>query len=397
MRDEHDHARVCMLADSFYPIVGGGESHSKLLSEYLCKVGTEVLVITQLRVATSPKFESVNNVPIYRVAPRGRNRMGKYLMMLPAMLKLIQLRNHFDCIYVCGLRTLGAVAVVYGKIFGKTVVLRSESCDEFLAAAMQAGAGPAAVRCAVRFYVSLRNRVLKSADAFVAISQAVHDEYLEAGIDPKKVQIIFNGIDLDLFQPGDKNAERRRLGLPLDRKIFTYTGKLNRGKGLESLLRAWRSLAAERDDVYLVLVGGGGFQYMDMESELKAFSAENGLDRTVLFTGYTRDVASYLKASDFFVIASESEALCISLIEAMSCGLPSIAAATGGIVDYVEDGDNGRLVPVGDEAALLDAMRSFASEAQNLSAMGDKAQQTATAKFGILSIAKQHQDLFDSL
>jgi glycosyltransferase involved in cell wall biosynthesis len=136
---------------------------------------------------------------------------------------------------------------------------------------------------------------------------------------------------------------------------------------------------------------------MDCENELKEFVAQNSLEQTVLFTGYTRDVVSYLAASDFFVIASESEALCISLIEAMSCRLPSIATATGGIVDYLKDGENGILIPVNDEAGLLNAMRYFVNHEKKLLGMAERARQTVTEKFGILSIAEQHQVLFDSL
>jgi glycosyltransferase involved in cell wall biosynthesis len=136
---------------------------------------------------------------------------------------------------------------------------------------------------------------------------------------------------------------------------------------------------------------------MSCERELREFVKQNYLEETVLFTGYTQDVVSYLTAADFFVIASESESLCLSLIEAMSCRLPSIATATGGIVDYLKDGDNGLLIPVGDETALLNAMSYLVENEHTLGGMADTARQTVAERFGILSIANQHQTLFNSL
>jgi glycosyltransferase involved in cell wall biosynthesis len=360
-------------------------------------MGTDTIVITRHRINTSPKFENLDGISIYRIWPSGLDRLGKYFMMIPAFIKLIILTRRFDCIYVCGIRTLGIIAVVYGKIFHKPVVLRSESLGEFAAPDILTASTNWVVGAPLRFYVAIRNGILKNADRFIAICQEVADEYKSGGIVDEKVEIVYNGIDVETFKPRDKQELRGTLGLPEARKVFTYTGKLNKGKGLEMLLRVWEKFSAEHSNVFLVLVGGGGFQFLNCEVELREFVKTHNLEDSVLFTGYTEDVVSYLCASDFFVLPSDSEAHSISILEAMACGLPTIATETGGVNDYMEHGKNGFMIPIGDEAALLDVMRSLIAAAFDVDLVSQNARRCVVENFSISTIAQQHQDLFNSL
>ena len=95
--------------------------------------------------------------------------------------------------------------------------------------------------------------------------------------------------------------------------------------------------------------------------------------------------------------ASENEALGLALIEAMACGLPSLASATGGILDIIEDGKNGRLLPVGDEAAWARAMVELLESPADRRAWAAAGIQTAQEKFSMKSAATAHEQLFRSL
>ncbi len=162
------------------------------------------------------------------------------------------------------------------------------------------------------------------------------------------------------FRPADAEQRRQRrqeLGLP-DKATFLYLGKLNKGKGLEMLMRAWKELSAERKDCHLVLVGGGGGQFR-LRRGLRSFVEQSRLQDRVTFTGFQTDVHKYLQAADYFVFPSENEALGIALLEAMACELPAIASNVGGIPEIVTDGVDGRLLPVNNEQAWLNGMRDF--------------------------------------
>jgi len=393
-------ARVCLLIDSFYPVVGGGESHARILSKYLTKLGTPVLVVTQYRLREHVKNENLDGYPVYRVGFPEYSRFGKYLMIPACIMKLFGLRNNFDCIYVCGLRTLGLPAVVFGKLFKKIVVLRAESCGEMLAPDFQSKSR--FITALLRMFVDIRNSVLKNADSYLAISSVIEEEYIQTNISKGKIIKIPNGIDLNEFfavQEQSKNLIRMTHNLPDNKFLFVYTGKLNRGKGLELLLRSFYQLNKAHPDTHLVLVGAGTNQYLSCETELRKYVEDRRLQDKVTFTGNVADVAKYLQACDAFVIASESEALCISLIEAMACGLSSIATRAGGIPDVINNPDLGFLFEINNQHELVSHMEYLLDRRnkQKILQMRNLAVQSIRDRFAISVIAERHQQLFNSL
>jgi glycosyltransferase involved in cell wall biosynthesis len=163
------------------------------------------------------------------------------------------------------------------------------------------------------------------------------------------------------------------------------------------LLRTWKSLSDERKDCHLVLVGGGGGQFLSCEIELRAFVLLKSLQDRVTFTGFQTDVHKYLQAADFFVFPSENEALSIALLEALSCELPCLASDISGNRDIVEDRRNGRLLPVNDETAWLNGMREFLGNPAQAIPLGKQGRATVLEQFSIARVAEQHLDLFRSL
>lgn len=387
--------------DSFHPIIGGGESHARLLARKLHSDGARVFVLTRRRPPWASPREIVDGYPVVRVRPRGMPRWGKYLMMLPAARALYRRRHDYDVIYVCGMRTLGIVGAIAGRLLGKACVLRSESCGELLAHDITRHSGPSRippVRALLKALVALRNRVLLRADHFVAISSAIEAEYREAGVLDAMVTRIPNGIDTDEFappSPREKTVLRQEFGLP-DATLVMYTGKLNRGKGLELLLQVWAELVGEHQ-AHLVLVGSGQHQALSVERELRAFVRTHSLEQEIIFTGATDRVADYLKAADLFVMPSESESQCISLIEAMATGLPAVATAVGGIPEYFEDGRHGVLVQPRDGGALGRGLRTLLEEGGTHREWSRAARDSVLGRFRIAGVARRHTQLFEEL
>jgi glycosyltransferase involved in cell wall biosynthesis len=170
--------------------------------------------------------------------------------------------------------------------------------------------------------------LIKSADCFLSISSAITVELLEQGISKEKVVEFGNGVDSEVFRPAsqeDKIRLRHQLGVP-DRFLFAYCGRLAAGKGLETLLEAWRQISPEASNAHLLLVGSGQGYAMSRDDELRAFVTRNHLDDFVTFTGNVSNVQDYLRAADCFVFPTEYEALGNSVIEAISCGLACVAS-----------------------------------------------------------------------
>lgn len=395
--------KVLLLADSYWPVVGGGETHSRMLADCLTRLGAEVVVLTQQRFSDSPSQEQLDGVTVNRVGLAGHKRFGKYLM-IPGMVRwLLKHREEYDVIYVCGLRILGAPAVSVARRLNRKVVLRIESCEEMSGRYIYehlTGIKSVALPLA-RVLVKWRNSVMLKADAFLAISSVVAREYRDCGVPEEKIRMIFNGVELSFYESRltdeEKRVSRTSLGLPVERTLLTYTGKLNKGKGIEYLLQALVELRKTHPHVHVVLVGAGQHMYLSLEDELRAFVESHSLQDLVTFTGYVDNVNDYLQASDIFVMPSEMEALCISLIEALAAGLPSVATAVGGIPDVARNGQEALLVPPRDADALVTAIDQLLTDKPLNQRLANAGRARAHSVFGIDSVAQQHLELFSEL
>jgi glycosyltransferase involved in cell wall biosynthesis len=235
---------------------------------------------------------------------------------------------------------------------------------------------------------------------FLSISSIITKEFRRAGVDPAIIVQIPNAIDLGKFAPAtpeERQAKRQALGIHCSTKCFIYTGRLARGKGLEYLLRVWARLVAQHPHVHLYLVGAGQGYTLSCEDELRAFVDENRLQSSVTFTGNVSDVNQYLQAADFFVLPSQSEAFGLSLVEAMACGLPCITTSVGGIVETIDPGINGILVPYGDEDALLVAMSDLLRNHQAVLHLGIQARKRVCERYDIDCVSTRYLRLLESI
>lgn len=394
--------RVVVLIGSFHPVVGGGETHARLLSAELRRRGIDVSVVTRRRIKTSPAYEVIDDIPVHRVPPSGVPRFGKYLMMLPAFIHLIRTRRDYDLMYVCGLRILGLVGVLAALCAGKRCVLRSESRGELSGAFIWQtidGRTKPGLKALFVLPILLRNYFLKKADAFLSISGVIREEYAACGIAKADIAEIPNGIDASRFAPAaaeERAALRRRLNLP-EVRLFAFSGKLNRGKGLEFIVRVWKDWVGKHPDCKLVLIGSGANQFLSCEEDLRVFVRAHGLESSVLFAGSVSNVNEYLQASDFFLFPSESEALPLALLEALATGLPTLASKIGGISDIVTDGINGRLLPLNDAAAWAHGLTELVERPEAAREMGRRGRETVLARFSLPHIAAEHVKLFRAL
>ncbi len=399
MKTECCQPRVCLLTDSYYPVVGGGEAHARLLCGEFLKLGVPVFVLTGHKVVTSPAWEMVDGVAVHRVPPAGYPRLGKYLMLGSSFWRLIRMRREYDVVYVCGIRTLGLIAVLAARLLGKGCVLRAESRGEVSGGFIwEKTDGRVNLLLKLMFIgpIGVRNFFLKKADAFLSIAGVIRDEYEACRVPARKIVSIPNGIDVMRFcpvPPGAKRELRRKLGLP-EGRLFAYTGKLNRGKGLEFLTRIWKDWSQQHPDCRLLLIGSGAMQFLSCEETLRTFVAENKMESAVIFAGSVSNVQEYLQASDYFLFPSESEALPLALLEALAVGLPTVASDIGGCRDIITDGRNGRLAPPNDEAAWVAGLQELGNDSVMAAEWGRAGREAVVKTFSISHVAGEHLRLF---
>lgn len=190
---------------------------------------------------------------------------------------------------------------------------------------------------------------LEAADRVLTIGAPLREKVIALGLPRGKVSVFSRGVDKSRFAPGDGIAARQRLGLPTDRPIALWVGRMVPVKGLDYLLAAWPSVQRDGPPPLLVLAGDG-----EDRQGLELTAASMG-DR-VRFVGSIAHAAlpEWYRAADCVVLPSRSEGMPNVLLEGLSCGTPFVASDVGAVADLVEPPS--AIVPVGDVAALATAL-----------------------------------------
>ncbi|HEX8968953.1 MAG TPA: glycosyltransferase family 4 protein, partial [Chloroflexota bacterium] len=225
---------------------------------------------------------------------------------------------------------------------------------------------------------------LRAADRVIAVSPHVAQQAVGLGVRPGRISVIRSGVDTDRFQPRERVAARQRLGLLPETGVVLFVGNLEPRKQLDVLLRATASVREQVPDVVLLVVGSGqsaGAQ--DQTARLRRLTSALGLDNVVRFMGRLDDarLLDAYAAADAFALTSTSEAQGIVALEAMACGLPVVATAVGGLLDTIEDGVTGFLVPSGAIDAVADRLVDLLRDGARRQTVGAAARRAVEERF----------------
>ena len=259
----------------------------------------------------------------------------------------------------------------------------------------------------------IERTAFESADAVIAVSAGMRADILRCypAIDPARVHVVHNGIDLERWKPTEDHAALERFGIDPERRSVVFVGRITRQKGLPYLLAAAREL---EPDVQVILCAGAPDTpeiMAEVQEGVRVLQAER--DGVVWIEEMLpqHELAAVLTAGTVFVCPSVYEPLGIVNLEAMACGLPVVGTATGGIPEVVADGLTGRLVPIeqADDGtgAPLDPERFVADLAAILGEvladpatarlMGEAGRLRAEAEFSWASIAERTLAVYESL
>jgi L-malate glycosyltransferase len=228
-------------------------------------------------------------------------------------------------------------------------------------------------------------------DAVVAVSNAVADR-MDRQLLGGKLRTIYNGVEFSL--PGrDRPATRAELGISETRVIATIVARLDHLKGHENLINALAALQPKNLPL-TVLVAGDGAKRAEREEQAAALglTAEQ-----IRFLGFRSDIPDLLAASDIFVLPSLTEGLPLSVLEAMSHGLPTVATTVGGIPELVTHEVHGLLVPSQAEAALAEALETLTRSADKRAMFGAAAKQKTLTEFSYGKMMAEYEALYNAL
>ena len=259
----------------------------------------------------------------------------------------------------------------------------------------------------------IERTAFEAADAVIAVSAGMRADILRCypDIDPDRVHVVHNGIDLERWRPVDDPAVLTRHGIDPARRSVVFVGRITRQKGLPYLLAAARRL---EPDVQLVLCAGAPDTpeiMAEVQEGVRVLQAER--DGVVWIEEMLpqHDLAAVLSAGTVFVCPSVYEPLGIVNLEAMACGLAVVGTATGGIPEVVADRVTGRLVPIEQvddgTGTPLDPERFVADLAATLAEvladpdaarrMGEAGRLRAEREFSWASIAERTRAVYASV
>ena len=209
---------------------------------------------------------------------------------------------------------------------------------------------------AQRHHTGFTKWLIRQQEALVATS-AKAASYLD-----RPSTVVMHGVDTQIFQPvADKTALRRELGLDPDAVLIGCFGRVRAQKGVDLLVRAGLRLLPDRPRAQIIFTGRITPDHQAFADELLAEIKAAGLQDRIRFLGELPwdQVVRHYQALDLFAAPARWEGFGLTPLEAMSCGVPAVAARVGAYETLIKDGVTGSLVPIDDLDALTEALRRW--------------------------------------
>jgi glycosyltransferase involved in cell wall biosynthesis len=276
--------------------------------------------------------------PRYPLLPKiGMNSapLALFAATLPLLQRQIKEGQDFDLIDAHYFYPDGVAAALLGRHFGKPVVITALGTDVNL----------------IPRYLLPRRIILwtaRHAAGLVTVSGALKDKLVALGVPAGRIEVLRNGVDLQLFRPVDRDACRNRLGFT--RTTLLSVGNLVPLKGHDLAIRALRLLP----EMKLVIIGTG-----PERAALGTLARESGVGDRVAFAGVMaqEELRHYYGAADALILASSREGWANVLLESMACGTPVVASNVGGTPEVVTAPEAGLMMAERTPEALADAVR----------------------------------------
>ena len=360
-----------------YPTVGGSGILATRLGVEFAKRGHEVHFITYERpFAIQGKdydnvfmhLVSVVEYPLFKYPP--------YTIALGSTMSKVVEQEQLDLLHVHYAIPHSTAALLAREATGVPYVVTLHGSDVTIL-----GSDPA--------YHKINTLSVEQADAITAVSGFMAREaYERLGIG-KDIIVIPNFVDAEEYQPAPclvLQQERER------DIVVTHVSNFRRVKRVSDLVYAMKIVAKEVPNSRLLLVGDGPDRH-----SIERLVDQLDLKDNILMTGYRSDVSRILKCSDTLVLCSSTESAPLTVLEALSTGLPVIATRVGGIPEIVHDGVNGFLVEPKHPEGIADRILQLNDDKTLREKLGIRARKTILEKYTIDKIIKQYENTYEKI
>jgi glycosyltransferase involved in cell wall biosynthesis len=229
-------------------------------------------------------------------------------------------------------------------------------------------------------------KMFKLVNKIICLSKGDHDEIIQLGCPKEKISIIPTAVDFDLFKPGKQNSE----------DWIVWSGRFVQEKGIKTLIDIAKIVLTKRSiNIKFIFIGDGPLLLECMNIVRK----DDTINKSVIFTGWIEreKLAEILSKSSIFIFPSLKEGMPISVLEAMSSGLPILGSDISGIKELIIDSYNGYLLKSGNSILFADKILYLLDNNNIKEKMGDNSRKQILNKYNFNFVCKQIQNIYEEV
>jgi glycosyltransferase involved in cell wall biosynthesis len=384
--------RICLVTRVLPSHVRGGvQDHVFMLARGMSRFGHEVVVLTTARY-DGIVHETIDGIRIEYLSKTNPGQNDQQWKR-KSIQKIIALHKEkpFDILHGQGSDTLYLLRNELRNRLSVPVVISFHGTTwDYFKTVLLYGFSRDPIRCAksllTLFSLSAQYLVrelffVRRAAALIATSNEQSIIYRQCYFLPKeKIVVVYNGIDSDIFTPGNPNASiRSTLALPSDAPLILCAARLIYAKGVQYTIQAMQEILKNIPDTMLVIVGDGNYRLV-----LEKLVREKGLETHVRFAGSVpiEQLPEYFRLCDVFVNATHQQnGYDLTMAEAMACGKVVVASNIGSTPTLISHGIDGILFKTADVTQLAEALVEILNDKEKRARMGKAARQKIDRSF----------------
>ena len=424
MTNRVDAVRVWALFSKYHPNFSGAAIQGHRVFRRLACQGFSVFVLAagdQAARSLRGKETERDGITI-RYLPVVRRRDWKFLVRVPLLRKLILFLNSLASDLSMAKKSVwmllregqqSDIVQLYGCnefSFLPVWVARARGMHPVIRLTLMGADVPSSHNRGIRRILGiLKLEAFHRAEAIVGISSALTNSCHSAGLDPDRVFLIPNGVDLRVFHPpsnSEKTNLRKALGLRPDRRYIVFVGSSEFRKGIDVLIRAFVQVGQRLSDVETLIVGPCDFTdlsryelaHQQLVNKLKKELEHVGYSSRVHWVGKVDNVPEYLQAADVFCLPTRREGFPTVITEALAVGLPVVAARLEGITtDIIPSESEGMLIAGHDPNTYAAALLGLLRDPIKAGTMGKAARAQVVSQFNLEAVKRRYAQLYREL
>jgi glycosyltransferase involved in cell wall biosynthesis len=377
--------RISIFCPITLPYKSGAGLNAFNLAKAFSKQGyyTEIVSFNQ---GQDIKQETIEGIKICRINWWNKNKFSKilsYLIIVPAFVKHM---FRSDLTIIFGPVQGYFILILLGKLFNRKVVFRSTMYGKDDLSTLNNKFGPILYSC--------RKWILSKMGGYISQSPAMSSSFrLEFH---NKIPILESaqGVNTEVFFSVTnelKDEIRKKLDLPLYKKIIISVGYVIERKGYREIFEALASLKDESNYLYIVIgnyspIKGHYMYYLKDEMTNIHDYGIKLLSEKIRFIGESNEIQNYLQASDIFILNSVMEGMPNVLLEAMACGLPSVVKSMHGVDEYITQDKKNAFI-VNNSQDIADRIKKLLSDDNLLQELGQNASQFIGSNFSLSKVS----------